>query len=315
MDKSRIRSTIILTVVLLLSSIVTGHAQAPSVEPTLAETLRIGSLDGELALSYLQDLVVEGGEVYLNQPQEGVVRVFATNGEPLRTLGRTGQGPGEFRRTTFLGFVDDTLTVLDPGNVRVTRMSSQGVVYRTNRIPTDMAVEPPLYWIGDRFPAVDGQLTVSSGTSWRHGEAVAEYPTVLVDETGVIQDTLPSTFHRGLTRRIAGVVFAAPVHRATRWSMSSNGRYYAVADGFPAEVVVQLYDIETQELSRMVLPLPSIPVPAEYADSVARGMYETMNMTAVGGMPFDRFLRELDLPDEALDTPQSLCDGVRAAVG
>jgi len=25
--------------------------------------------------------------------------------------------------------------------------------------------------------------------------------------------------------------------------------------------------------------------------------------------------RELDLPDEALDTPQSLCDGVRAAVG
>ncbi len=86
-------------------------------EWSLEETLRIGSIDGPDALSPVAALDVgpEGG-VYLAQNFVTEVWVFGPDGEVSGTIGRAGQGPGEFTLTLLdLGWRADTLWVSDFG--------------------------------------------------------------------------------------------------------------------------------------------------------------------------------------------------------
>lgn len=55
------------------------------------------------------------------------IRVFDPEGAHLRTVGRQGQGPGEFQRLHSLAWVgSDTLAALDPGNGRIGLLDREG---------------------------------------------------------------------------------------------------------------------------------------------------------------------------------------------
>jgi hypothetical protein len=86
-------------------------------EPSLV----VGSLDdGPAAFSPIRSVTVgPRSELYVLLPQEHEVRVFGDDGEFLGSMGAEGEGPGEFSRPTDLGFVGDTLWVLDTGARRV----------------------------------------------------------------------------------------------------------------------------------------------------------------------------------------------------
>ena len=89
--------------------------QACSTDWRLSETLRIGSLDGEDALASVNDLAVSpSGDIYVTQQWAGSVTVFSSDGRLARTIGRSGEGPGEFNPSPItLSFVGDTLWVGD----------------------------------------------------------------------------------------------------------------------------------------------------------------------------------------------------------
>ncbi|WP_428277308.1 hypothetical protein [Candidatus Palauibacter sp.] len=78
----------------------------------LEETLRLGSVDGDGMLTYVRDLAIgPDGRVYLLQSWDPI-RVFWPDGRPAGTIGREGQGPGEFPRPLRnLGWLADTLWV------------------------------------------------------------------------------------------------------------------------------------------------------------------------------------------------------------
>ena len=66
---------------------------------TLREELKIGGSEakGESALSRPYDIACDNeGNVYVLERSESVVKVFDKSGKYLRTIGRRGQGPGEF---------------------------------------------------------------------------------------------------------------------------------------------------------------------------------------------------------------------------
>lgn len=60
------------------------------------------------------------GRIYVADVQTNELKVFDRNGDFLRMLGRAGEGPGEFGQVYGLGWLGDTLAVLDPA----TRASS-----------------------------------------------------------------------------------------------------------------------------------------------------------------------------------------------
>ena len=78
----------------------------------LEETLRLGSVDGDGALTFVRDLAIGPDDrVYLLQSWDPI-RVFWPDGRPAGTIGREGQGPGEFPRPpSQLGWLGDTLWV------------------------------------------------------------------------------------------------------------------------------------------------------------------------------------------------------------
>lgn len=71
-------------------------AQAGGAKLTLREILRI---DGEREdLSALGPMAAsDRGVLAIRLPQDGVIRLFRSDGSALATVGRAGAGPGEFR--------------------------------------------------------------------------------------------------------------------------------------------------------------------------------------------------------------------------
>lgn len=59
------------------------------------------------------------GVIYVADGQANEVRTFSVEGRHLGTFGREGEGPGEFGALYSLGWLGDTLAVLDPGNARI----------------------------------------------------------------------------------------------------------------------------------------------------------------------------------------------------
>ncbi|MDE2719179.1 hypothetical protein [Candidatus Palauibacter polyketidifaciens] len=78
----------------------------------LEETLRLGSPDGEDALTYVRDLATRpDGSIYLLQSWDPI-RVFRSDGRPAGMIGRQGEGPGEWALPLrHAGWLGDTLWV------------------------------------------------------------------------------------------------------------------------------------------------------------------------------------------------------------
>ena len=95
------------------------------VEASLVPEVTIGELDGpeEYLFGRISSIAVNNdGTVYVLDQQAQHVRVFDSRGVYLETLGRRGQGPGEFSRAEAIWPCCPTgrLVVRDPDNQRVT---------------------------------------------------------------------------------------------------------------------------------------------------------------------------------------------------
>lgn len=87
---------------------------------------------GDSLLTNVGDLEVgPDGAMYVLQPLDGVLRVFDKYGQFLKTVGRPGAGPGEFRRPLKAGWRADTLWVWDPGLNRISLFTRDGLYLRS----------------------------------------------------------------------------------------------------------------------------------------------------------------------------------------
>ncbi|MEX2601464.1 MAG: 6-bladed beta-propeller [Balneolaceae bacterium] len=78
-------------------------------------------------IGYANDFVVDHtGHVYITDMSRDVIYVYAPEGSYLRTIGRSGQGPGEFQTIhggLIVGVNDDFLYVYDSTNLRISTFS------------------------------------------------------------------------------------------------------------------------------------------------------------------------------------------------
>ncbi len=73
-----------------------------------------GAVEGPGALARVFDVEVSpAGRVFASQPMVAEIAVFEPDGTFARTIGRRGEGPGEFRAPGAVRLRGDTLTVLD----------------------------------------------------------------------------------------------------------------------------------------------------------------------------------------------------------
>ena len=97
-------------------------------------------------------VILDDGTIVIADGQSSELRVHDAGGALVRTIGRTGEGPGEFRRIGALWRVGDTLAVYDARLRRVSLLDVDGTLLRS--------VTPALVPGGDGAPvhAVLGML-------------------------------------------------------------------------------------------------------------------------------------------------------------
>lgn len=71
------------------------------------------------------------GEIVVPQPQDRRLRLYDSTGAPVATIGRRGEGPGEFQHVGPVFWVADTLVVWDAELNRGTYLLADGTLIRT----------------------------------------------------------------------------------------------------------------------------------------------------------------------------------------
>lgn len=254
-------------------------AQTPDLQAV--EVQRIGSIDGPDALTSVAGAVVVDGRLVVGQPMEWCIRVVEADGS-VRTLGRSGEGPGEFMDISDVGFDGDHVTVFDREIGRTTTLALDGTVVSTERVPGSWMSRATLYGWSARFPATGGRAVYYGyDASSRDSRSPDNVAPLITARNGVPEDTLPPWLYRDRAIVVESggrrTVLQRPIHTGVRLDASPDGRTLFYADGVGGELVVRAMDLVTGDSTVVRFPAPEVEVPRAWVDSLTRvrnGAYE-----------------------------------------
>ena len=279
-------------VFLVCSAVSHADAQtAPQVRP-LIEELRIdGSQHDWKQVGAVR--MGPAGHLLVGERLGKTIRVFSPDGRLLRSLGRYGDGPGEFRNASTFGILGDTIWVGDVGMRRLTFFDLSGNLLGTLR--ADSALQH------DRD--AKGSLVVTSRPVWSAPIVLYRGGTALITPMvfGSDADTLGSAIVFPLWRatwrgRVLDTATAVTLESPLVKVIARDGsRHNFIPNPFPQRqqagtsvdgnrlVVVdaaftgpnawsyevRMTDRTGRELYRRRFPFPRTPVPRHVVDSVA----------------------------------------------
>ena len=290
-----LRLSLVLTLVGILSAGCGGGAD--SVSDPFAGTpwtldgpeVRIGSLDDPDYVFWPVTGLVEGPDGGLHSMHwgEAEIRRWSPEGAPAGSVGREGEGPGEFQAVAGLGFFGDSLWVWDRRGYRVSYFDKDGnflgSVSPRVEIGT-MEESPPR----PSSPLRDGTfLGVSPG--WSHGIAtgtLTEAPYALLDSDG---QRLATIWSRAYLPRdvfailaddgVGGSFSSQPFGDDSRTAVGERGllvleRRVWTGTGEPT-VQVSRIDFNGDTLFTAAIPYEPVPLQGERFDSVLATLTES----------------------------------------
>ncbi|MYG50749.1 MAG: hypothetical protein F4164_15545 [Gemmatimonadales bacterium] len=139
----------------------------------------LDQLDERVSFGSIIDVVAVPGGYFVADGLDPRIVLLDEGLNPVRTMGREGEGPGEYRLPWHLSRADDRVLVHDSGNGRVTYLTLEGDFVASRRFPglaSGIAGHPELGLLvaGDAFP--DHYLTrVSEQAHTAFGPIPAEW--------------------------------------------------------------------------------------------------------------------------------------------
>lgn len=194
---------------------------------TIAEELRIGTVDGtgpELfgAVSGIE--VDAGGRIWVVERNAKEVRVFASDGTHVRTIGRLGSGPGEFRDPIGIALNRaGEAWIVDPGNARYAVFDSAGSYVTAHQRQIGGYTVP---WRGgfDGVGRLVEAANVRVGNEFRSALVRYNESMQLVD-TIVVPHFDESAFE--VTNADRSIVASVPYAPSMVWSFSLDGTVWS----------------------------------------------------------------------------------------
>lgn len=275
-----------------------------------AEAFRIGSLeDPDAGFSRIGAVhLTSTGEVIVLDAAALEFRVFdADDGRFLRTIGRPGEGPGEFSDISGTGMLGDTLWVTDTRSRRITWFGPDGELLSTTPgqgIPLD--VSGASVWAIPYYPLTDG-LILSNRFAIIQGIAplAYSYPVIRFDRDGRVVDTLRWEYSRPAeTVKVSDREIPVPVYEPHRpISYRSGDAVVLVSWNVPPGANEGQIDVWRVTLDLDTVPIATfrydpVPLPASVADSLMRQVLTLARYLGVSEGDLSREVRPaIELPD------------------
>lgn len=256
-------------------------AQSPSALPVwrLVEEYRVDGNQHELT-TVNHIVQARNGDVFITQQRDNQIRVFSGAGQPIRAIGRKGQGPGEFEWLSAIGFVGDTLFATDNQLRRISLFASDGKLIRS------FSVAPP-----PRDPGASAsgaqQLFIMPAklmpNNRGYGEPVVAVrdlealklprPIYAVDWTGkpIRQIALLSRTSTTLVIPTNGgmIMRSQPFSDDTQYAFAPSGERVAIIEWSAASRTITVVDIALggDTIGRRAIPYAPQRIPARVVDS------------------------------------------------
>jgi hypothetical protein len=210
--------------------------------PTTVDMEKLWELGGDTDdedqfFGVISDIEIdEQGNVYLLDAQLSEVKIFSKDGEFIRTIGREGEGPGEFRRANRLFFTKDgNVGVMQTVPAKIVVLTPEGDPVGEYPLP---ATEDGGYQLLTSGQASKGQLVLAMArpklaedqSSWSRTDFLAR-----VDDNGKI---LAEYAKKTTTINFADAVlnFAQWDTFERRWVVAPDGKVYA-CESYPDYVI------------------------------------------------------------------------------
>ena len=277
----------------LVAAIILGACGPDASRPSGSE---IPVLDVELDLRIdgnEQDLVPitwfgvsPAGQIALIQWQDHSVRFYDASGVALGSVGREGEGPGEFRRPVRGGWFGDTLWVSDTQINRITLISPAldvvemftppatvresvengepatlyGAPFVWGMLARDTLLVVPLQAVD--APPIDAKNGIPALSITRDGHLVRDLARMPMDEGGSVSVQVSG-----------GMAYAQiPFFPRSEWSISPDGSRIAVLrtslnDPEGPAYRVRVVDNTGAELINRAFPYEPVPIPGSRLDS------------------------------------------------
>ena len=267
---------------------------APKEEKSLGEMYKSGSIQfvPELTIddtSMPEDTFFEGvssivsdndGNIYICDYKANNIKKFNTSGKYLKTIGRKGQGPGEFNMPFEIAVTDDRLIVWDWGNRRLCVLAPDGEFIKSVQI-----------FRGEGMPQKMRPLT--------DGNIVIELEKIYYGEQDKPQDSLIEIFSPDLEKkrtlytqqvwrnkfmRIESMFtnIIQPFSPLVCWDVSPDGK---IVIGYPSEYKIDLYDSERGKISSFSHSYDPVKVTDEDKESFFSGMTFSSGGTTTQTVP------------------------------
>ena len=215
----------------------------------------IGDEESDIFLSYPHDLAIGfDNQIYLSDRREPKILVFNKSGEETMTIGREGQGPGEFTEvTSMLAMPEGGILVNDRRNGRLTQFGSDGALVRSISISS---VGDRLYFVAAYDAATDRVALTKDMTRGATDEPLLYWVDLTEQELG-----------EGVLKPSELVDLEDPVYAFSAMRMYSYGvKAFDGGDGVSEIVLFPLYYTGAWSLTRFtngILQAPDVHFPSE----------------------------------------------------
>jgi len=250
----------------------------------------IGGIDGppEVMWQRIEDAAILHGSIYVVDMMTPSVRQFSLEGTFVAELGRSGEGPGEFLRPSYVSARGDSVGVYDWGQRRWAIFDQSGEHLVTYTPPHPRG----------RYTGLQKPLSPVAGfhlalTGWVNDESV-EYPNALIHwKDPEVVDTLSTIATGNLMFSFRG----DPQWHSTPWSVGAGGGFDEVGgslvvlvNGFKSRATVYRRTLDGIQVERL-LPLPGAAriLTEEEKQAIAERFFELSNL--------DPRSRDIRVPD------------------
>lgn len=223
------------TIDTLASGQIVVHNPATPMRPaddawSVTEELRIGSIDGDGAdvFGRITAFTVDAaGRFWVLEGQSQELRVFDASGRHVRTVGRRGGGPGEFRQAVRVDHAPDGhIWVADPGNGRVSRFDTAGVYVDGRNTAGGFVIMP---WPGGFDRAGRYYMPVlQPGEGFRIATVRHDAELTPLDTVVVPHDPIQRASFEHRPTPTSGLSAGIPFQGGLTWRVSSSGTVWAL---------------------------------------------------------------------------------------